>query len=806
MIPAPLSAPSRPHNTLIGAPLRRLEDPRLLTGRGSYSDDFALPGRAFAILVRSPHAQARICAIDAETAVAMPGVLAVLTGADYVADGLGPMTYSPAARHPPDIRLDNLDRVPPSASRQFPLAVDRTRFVGEGVAFIVAETLAAAKNAAEAVRIDYAPMPPATGSKAAAEKAALPLLDDAASNIVLDAWVGDQAATEAAFAGAQHVVRLSIWVQRVTGVPMEPRAALAEFDPANGCVTLYAGGGSIGRPQQDLAAMLCLPQERVRVIAGDVGGNFGTRNSSYPEFALVAWAARRLGRPVKWTAERQEAFLTDHQARDLRVEAELALDAAGNFLALRASNLGNLGAYAASFVPLTKGTELMSSLYDIRAARVRARAVLTNTPPTSPYRSAGRPEVMFVIERLIDLAARELGFDRVALRRKNLIRTPSLPYPNPFGMIYDSGDYHAVLDQALALADWDGFAARRAEAEGHGRRRGIGLGAYVESQSGAPNERAEVTVHPEGTVEMVVGTLSSGQGHETSFAQLLAEWLGVRPECVRLITGDTDRVGSGAGSHSGRSLRLASITAHQASGEIIEKGRRIAAHRLEAAEADIEFADGRFTVAGTDRSLDLFAVAASALDDPGLPGELRGPLAGTGEVTSQIASFPHGFHVCEVEIDPETGQVEIARYTAVDDVGRAVNPLILHGQTHGGIAQGAGQALFEQCVYDPSSGQLLTGSFMDYAMPRAADLPYFATAISEFPSTTHPLGFRGGGEGGITPALGVITNAIVDALADLGVTHIEMPVTPERVWRATRVALTENDTSTIEMNYTLRRD
>ncbi|HMD62690.1 MAG TPA: xanthine dehydrogenase family protein molybdopterin-binding subunit [Stellaceae bacterium] len=770
----------------IGKPLRRLEDGRLLTGRGCYSDDFNIAGQAYAVVVRSPHAHARLTAIETEHVWAMPGVLAVLTGADYVADGLGPMMYSPAARHPPDIRLENLDRVPASPSRQYPLVLERTRFVGEAVAFVVAETLAAAKDAAEAVSVDYVPLTAVTSSSAAALEDAPSLLEEGGSNLVLDARVGDHVATESAFAAAAHIARLSTWVQRVTGVPMEPRAALAEFDAASGRITLYAGGGSIGRPRQDVAAMLGLPQGKVRVIARDVGGNFGTRNSSYPEFALVAWAARRLGRPVKWTGERQETFLSDHQARDLEVEAELALDAEGKFLALRASNLSNLGAYAASFVPLTKGTELMSSLYRIPAARAQAQAVLSNTPPTSPYRSAGRPEVMFVIERLIDLAARANGFDRVALRRKNLIPPASLPYPNPFGMTYDSGDYHAVLDRALALADWAGFAARRAEGEARSRRRGIGLGAYVESQSGAPQERAEVTVQPEGIVEMVVGTLSSGQGHETSFAQLLGEWLGVQPETVRLVTGDTDRVLIGAGSHSGRSLRLASTTAHGATGEIVEKGRRIAAHRLEAAEADIEFTDGRFTVAGTDRSLDLFAVAAAARDDASLPEELRGPLVGIGEVTSEVASFPHGFHVCEVEIDPDTGLVDIARYTAVDDVGRAVNPLILHGQTHGGIAQGAGQALLEQCVYDPASGQLLSGSFMDYAMPRAADLPFFTTAISEVPSTTHPLGLRGGGEGGITPALGVIVNAIVDALADLGVTHLEMPVTPERVWRAIR--------------------
>jgi aerobic carbon-monoxide dehydrogenase large subunit len=791
------SNPSVLSLTGIGNAIPRLEDHRLLTGRGCYSDDFNLPDQLYAVATRSPHAHARITAIDAESAISMPGVLAVLTGADYVADGLGPMTYSPAARHPPDIRLENLDLVPLAASRQYPLALERTRFVGEAVAFAVAETLSAAKEAADAVRVDYAPLTAVTSSATAVEGGAPSLLDEFASNVVLAAEVGDWAAAENGFSRAKHVIRLSTWVQRVTGVPMEPRAALASIDPRSGRITLYAGGGSIGRPRQDVAAMLGLPLESVRVIARDVGGNFGTRNSSYPEFTLVAWAARRLARPVKWVCERQEAFLSDNQARDLRVEAELALDTDGTFLALRASNLSNLGAYAASFVPLTKGTELMSSLYHIPAARVRACAVLSNTPPTSPYRSAGRPEVMFVIERLIDLAARACGFDRVSLRRKNLIPADALPYTNPFGMTYDSGDYHAVLDRALTLADWDGFAARRSQTAGRGRRRGIGLGAYVESQSGAPQERAEVTVHPEGTVEMVIGTLSSGQGHETSFAQLLGEWLGVSPDCIRLVTGDTDRVQNGAGSHSGRSLRLASITAHEASRDIVEQGRRIAAHRLEAAEADIEFTNGRFTVAGTDRSLDLFAVAAAARDDHGLPEELRGPLAGTGEVNSQIASFPHGFHVCEVEIDPETGWVEIDRYTAVDDVGRAVNPLILHGQTHGGIAQGAGQALFEQCVYDPATGQLLAGSFMDYAMPRAADMPFFATALSEVPSTTHPLGFRGGGEGGITPALGVVVNAIVDAVADLGVTHIEMPATPERVWRAIRSALTVRGWSTI---------
>jgi carbon-monoxide dehydrogenase large subunit len=772
----------------IGVALRRREDPRLLRGQGCYTDDFSLAQEAHMAVLRAPHAHARVVAIDTAAALAMPGVLAVLTGADFVADGHRPMIHNPTSQSPPDIRLDNADGTPLQIPLQYPLALDRVRFVGEAVALAIAESAAAAKDAIDAVRVHYDVLPAVTEASSAVAPDAPLLWDDRPGNLVVDARVGDASATDAGFARADHVVALTTWVQRVTGVPMEPRAALAEYDPASGRYTLYAGGGGGGRPRRDVALMLGVGEAQVRVIARDVGGNFGTRNYTYPEFALVAWAARRVGRPVRWVAERGEAFLSDYQGRDLLVEAELALDAAGNFLALRASNLSNLGAYAASLVPLTKGTELMTSLYHFPTAAARARAVMSNTPPTAPYRSAGRPEVMFVIERLIDRAAGAHGFDRVELRRRNLIPPAAMPYCNPFGMEYDSGDYESVLDSALALAEWDGFAARRAAALARGRRCGIGLGGYIESQSGAPQERAIVTVLPEGRVEVVIGTLSSGQGHETSFAQLLSEWLGVPTDCVALVTGDTDRVEIGAGSHSGRSLRLAAITINAASTQIIAKGLRLAACLLEAAEADIAFADGSFVVIGTDRAIDLFAVAAAARSGAGLPEALHGPLDGVGDVTSRVSSFPHGFHVAEVEIDPETGAVDLVRYSAVDDVGRAVNPLILHGQTHGGIAQGAGQALMERCAYDPATGQLASGSLMDYALPRAADLPFFSTALSEVPSASHPLGFRGGGEGGITPALGVIVNAIVDALADLGVSHVEMPATAERVWRAMRDA------------------
>ena len=770
----------------VGQSVPRREDRRFLTGQGRYGDDFSLPGQLTAYVLRSPHPHAEIVSIDTRAAATAPGVAAVLTGADYCAGGNRPMPHAPASTSPPDITLANSDGSAYFVPGQMPLAVGRVRFVGEPVALIVAETLAAAKDAAELIAVDYRPLPAATAGPVAATRHAPLLWPGQETNVTVDAMVGDGAATDAAFARAAHVARLETHVQRVTGVPMEPRTALAEYDPASGRYTLHAGGGGVGRPRRDVAQMLGVEEALVRVVAGDVGGNFGTRNNTYPELALVCWAAKRTGRPVKYLCERGEALITDFQGRDLTVTAELALDADGNFLALRASNLSNLGAYAASFVPLTKGTELSTSLYRIPAARARARAVLSNTPSTAPYRSAGRPEVMFVMERLIDRAAREFGFDRVALRRRNLIPETALPYPNPFGMTYDSGAYEKILDRTLALADWDGFPARRDEARGRRRCRGIGLGTYVESQSGAPQEEAVVTVLPRGEVEVEIGTLSSGQGHETSYAQLLGDWLGVENERIRLVTGDTDRNKFAAGSHSGRSIRLASITMHAASQQIIAKGLAIAAHLLETAEADIAFADGRFTVTGTDRAIDLFAVAAAAATEARLPAELRGRLSGAGDVVSRVSSFPHGWHVAEVEIDPETGAVELTRYTAIDDVGRAVNPMIIHGQTHGGIAQGMGQALMEQCVFDPESGQPLAGSFMDYAMPRAGDLPFFATDLSEVPSTTHPLGFRGGGEGGITPSLGVIVNAVVDALAGFGVTHIEMPVTSEKVWQAMR--------------------
>ena len=778
----------------IGAPVRRREDLRLVRGAGRYTADENLPDQAYAVMVRSPHAHARLRGIDTAAAKATPGVLAVLTGADFLADGLKPIPHKPWSPHPAEAKLTNKGGEPPFEAPHFPLPADKARFVGEAVAMVVGETVYAAKNGAEAVAIDYDVLPAVVETAAAARQDA-PHVHDSASNVCFDSELGDAAATDAAFARAAHVTRFETWVQRVTGVPMEPRGALAAFDAATGRFTVYAGNGGAVRLKNDLATMLGVEPDKVRVLMGDVGGNFGTRGMIYPEFALVAWAAKKLGRPVKWIIERSESFLSDYQARDLVVEAELALDHKGKFLAMRGANLGNLGAHTTNFAMVQKGVQMMSSIYRMPAAHFRARATLSNTAPTRPYRSAGRPEVIFVMERLIDLAARECGYDRVALRRKNLVTEKEMPYKNPFGVVYDNGDYIGGMDLALKLGDWKGFKPRRKEAKKRGKYRGIAVGNYVDISTGVPREKAEITVSPDGFVELVIGIVSQGQGHETSFAQLITEWLGVPIESVRFVAGDTDRVTVGGGAHSGRGMRLGSIVIKKSTDGIIEKGLRIAEHLLETAAADIEFKDGRFAVKGTNHAVGIFEVARAARERNDLPADLQGPLYAACDETVLDASYPYGAHVCEVEVDADTGKVALINYVAVDDVGRAVNPLIIHGQVHGGIAQGVGQALLEHAYYDPESGQMLTGSLMDYAMPRASDLVNYITEISEVPSSTHPLGIRPAGEGGTVPALAVVVNAIVDALADLGVRHVEMPATPERVWRAIEAARSRQDNS-----------
>ena len=744
----------------IGKPVARKEDDRLLQGKGCYTDDFSLPLQGYASMVRSQHAHARIRSIDAAAALAMPGVLAVLTGEDAAHDGLKPIPFRPVTPNPHEVQLKASFLAP------YPLLpADKARFVGQALAIVVAETAMVAKDAAELVAVDYEPLPAVIRPPASGDG---PRLWDS-PNLCSDTSVGNLAEVDAVMKGAPHVVSLESTMNRVTGVPMEPRAALGTYDEATQRYTVYASSAGVHRQRTEIAGALDVPESAVRVVTRELGGNYGARNNLYPEYALVAWAARRVRRPVKWTCERTEAFLSDEHARDLVTRAELALDAEGRFLALRCDYVSNVGAHAVSFIPLTKGMAVSTSVYHVPAAAIRGRAVMSTTPPTTPYRAAGRPEVMFMIERLIDIAAQRHGFDRLALRERNLVR--EFPYRNPAGLVYDSGDYIGVQKRALELADWTGFETRRKESRARGRCRGIGLGHYVELNTGAPRERAEIRVLPDRRVEVVLGTLSAGQGHETSFAQLIAEWLAVDLAQVKLRTGDTDLTPIGGGSHSGRSMRMGAVVIAHACDRIVEQGKQRASERLEVSANDLEFHDGRFRVKGTDRSIGLFDL---------------GPLAADHDEATPLPSYPFGCAVSEVEIDPETGVVELMRHCTVDDCGRAVNPLILHGQTHGGIAAGVGQALWEACRYDPDSGQLLSASFMDYAMPRADQLPMFDTEISEIASTTHPLGMRGGGEGGTTPALAAVANAVVDALAEFGVEHLDLPLTPERVWRAIR--------------------
>ncbi len=774
----------------IGAPARRKEDFRLLTGAGRYSDDLTLPGQLRGIVLRSPHAHATITRIDTTHAAAMPGVVRIYTGAQLRDAGIGPIQPDhnflgpiEIQRSLPDPLLLNRDGSPMPASPYLPLAADRVRHVGDGVAFIVAETAHQARDAAERIIVDYAPLPAVTDTRAAADPAAPLIWPHMAGNVMLDADIGDQHATEAAFATAAHIVRLDTWIARVTGVPMEPRACVAVPEP-NGRLTLHAGSGGVVRQKKELALILGMDEAAIRVTCRDIGGNFGTKNSLFPEFALAMWAARDLARPVKCTADRTEAFLSDYQGRDLVADVELALDAQGHFLAMRGSHLSNVGAYASSVIPLRKGTGIANGLYRIQAAHLHARAVLSNTPPTIPYRSAGRPEAMFIIERLCDIAARRTGLSPIEIRARNLIQPDQLPYTGPTGVTYDNGDYPHSMARALELSDYRNFPARRAAAAARGMLRGIGLANYVELTMGNPREWCAITILPGGAAEIAIGTLASGQGHETSFAQCVSEWLGIPWERITLVQGDTDLIPVGGGSHSGRSMRFASVVMGHACDGVKRRGGAIAARLLRVGEDAVSFADGQFRANGQALGWEQIARAAAELND--LPEELRAPLRAEHEEFFKHGGYPYGTAVCEIEIDPDTGKLDLLGWTAVDDVGRAVNPMILHGQTHGAATQGIGQAFWEHMTLDHATGQVLAASFMDYAMPRADALPGFTTELMEIPSPTNPLGVRAGGEGGTTPALAAAINAVCDALAAYGVEHIDMPATPEKLWRLIR--------------------
>jgi aerobic carbon-monoxide dehydrogenase large subunit len=774
----------------VGQPLRRKEDERLITGRGQFTDDFSLPDQVWAVMVRSPHPHARINGIDSAEAASMPGVLGVYSGADCAADGLGEIPHNPVPSTQYDVKLTARGGGKVFIGSHTLLPTDKARYVGEAVAMVVAATQEQAQTAAESVAIDFEPLPWVAETAAASTPDAPRVWDELPDNILVDSSFGDVEATDAAFARAKHVVSMTHVIGRVTGVPLEPRAAVGWYDAKSDRYTIYAGSGGAVRQKQEFASVLGVEPAQVRIVSLDVGGNFGTRNRAYVEFGLVAWASRKLGRPVKFRAERSESFLTDYQGRDLISEVSLAIDADGRFLAMRASNLSNVGSRCVSLSPLSKGSGLITGSYDIPCATLRSRATYSNTMPTQAYRSSGRPEVTFAIERLIDKASRALGYDRLDLRRRNLVPPSKMPYKNAVGSIYDSGEYERNMDRLLKLGDWDGAEARRQAARQRGMLFGLGFANYVESSIGSPRERADLIVMPHG-VEVVIGTQPAGQGHETSFAQVTADLLGVGFEQVKIVLGDTDIVSAGGGTHSGRSMRHASTVISLAAVDLIEKGKQHAAELFETTADKIEFAEGRFRIAASNHSVDWFELAG-LVEKASPNGSNRLWVRRDNEMHTPV--FPNGACMCEIEIDPETGGLEITRYSTVDDVGRCINPLIVHGQTHGGIAQGVGQALWESCYIDPDSGQPLNGSFSDYGMPRFDNMPFFKTEIAEVISPTNPLGIKAGGEGGTTPALAVIMSAVEDALAEFGPPEITMPATPLKIWTAIQRARQLNAT------------
>jgi aerobic carbon-monoxide dehydrogenase large subunit len=769
----------------VGQSVRRIEDARLLRGLGRYSDDVDLPRQAPAVLVRSPHAHARIARIGAGAALSSPGVLAVLTGADVAADGLGDL--------PTDRTRKRRDGSPAFATPRPLLARDRVRHVGDPVALVIADTREHAVDAAERVSVEYEPLPAVAASVDALRPGAPVVWDEAPDNVAFVWSVGQRDAVTRAFAEAAHVTRLDFVVSRVAAAPLEPRAAVGEFDRRAERYTLYTGIQSPHGTRTLLASVLRVPQSQLRVVTGEVGGSFGMRSGLYPEMALVLWASKRLGRPVKWTSDRREGFVTDEHGRDNISTVELALDRDGTFLAVRNTIRLNVGAYLTprSAGPGSNNVGGVAGVYATPAIHHETIGVFTHTTPTGPYRGAGRPEATYAIERVIDVAARELGVDAVELRRRNLIPASAMPFKTGLVFTYDCGDFARGMEMALSLADHAGFAKRRAQARERGKLRGLGIANAIEVAGGPYTsvnpDTAEIRVNPDGSITVFSGSTSMGQGNETAFAQIVADRLGVPPRRISVFSGDSDALGAGRGNGGSGALTVGGSAILRATEKILEHGRRIAAQTLEAAVDDVVFRDGRFTVTGTDKGVAFADVARAAYVPKQLPPGLEPGFSETAAFTPPAVTFPNGCHVCEVEIDEATGVVRIVRHTVVDDVGRIVNPLLVKGQIHGGVVQGLGQGLFEHLVYD-SAGQLLAGSFMDYALPRADDVPNFEVDSYEVPTRVNPLGAKGVGEAGTVGALPALMNAVNDALAPLGVRHLDMPVTPERVWRAIRDA------------------
>jgi carbon-monoxide dehydrogenase large subunit len=767
----------------IGQSVPRFEDMRLLMGGGHYVDDARHPGILASYVLRSPHAHAKLIKIDVTAARKMPGVELVLTHADYVAAGLGQLPYV----GPP---VQNSRGIKPFFPKRSPLASGKVRLVGDPVAYIVANSLAAAKDAAEVIDVVYEPLPSITTTADAARGGTPAIWDEQPNNIGFVHEAGDEAAVDAAIAKAAHVVKRRLHIPRVLVSSMEGRGCVASYDPAAEFCTIQVGTQSVYASRADYARIFNVPESMFRVIAGDVGGSFGMKGLGYPEHILAVWASRLLGRPVKWVAERSEGCLTDNHGRDNVSDATLALDKDGKFLAFKVETSASLGAYPsamASGAP-TNNIGSLAGVYTTPHVFVRVTGVYTNNAQTGPFRGAGRPEAAYVIERMVDLAAAELKIDRVELRRRNMIPPITKPYKTGLTFIYDSGEFEAVMNKSLALADYAGFARRREESQKAGKLRGFGIATVIERAAPPGLESVEVRVGASGTVTVFAGTTDQGQGHKTMYTQIICDRFGVDPAKIRVVEGDTETLAHGMGTGGSRVSAMGSSAALIAIDKVIAKGRKVAAHTLETAEADVEFKEGKFRIAGTDRVLPFAEVARIAYTPNLLPKGMEPGLNETGTYTSTVTNYPNGCQICEVEVDPDTGITRIDRYCVVDDVGTVLNPLGVKGQIHGGVAMGAGEALMEQAVFDPESGQMLTGSFMDYSMPRSDLLPMLEVASHPVPTPTNPLGAKGVGEAGTVGALPAVMNAVIDALSPYGIQHLDIPLTPERLWRAMRAA------------------
>jgi aerobic carbon-monoxide dehydrogenase large subunit len=761
----------------VGQPVRRKEDDTLVRGKGKYTDDFNLPGQAYGWVVRSSHAHGILKGVDTSAAHAMPGVLGIWTGADLEAAGYKPFLCG--------LPLKNRDGSPILQTNRLPLATGKVRYVGDAVAFVVAETAAQARGAAEAVELDIEALPAVTDPEEAAKPGAPQLYDHIPNNVALDYHYGDTAKVEAAFASAAHVTKLDIVNNRVAVAAMEPRVALGHYDKATERYTLQAPTQGVSGNRASMARILNVPAEKVRVLTANVGGSFGMKNVNYPEYACILHAAKALNRPVKWTDERSTSFLSDSQGRAQLIHAELALDADGKFLAVRLSGYGNIGAFIAGVGPgplSANTTKNLAGVYRTPLITVDMKVVVTNTSHLSAYRGAGRPEANYFMERLVDRAADEMGIDALTLRKRNYIKPVQFPFLAASGVTYDSGDFAGVLGKALEISDHAGFGKRKRESRRCGKLRGIAVGSYLEVTAPPSGELGKITFEPDGSVTLTTGTLDYGQGHATPFAQVLTDQLGVPFDKIKLQQNDSDLVRFGNGTGGSRSITATGMAIVEASALVVEKGKKAAAHFLEASEADIEFAGGRFTIAGTDRSIGIMELA-QRMRNGEMPEDAPSSLDVDHTTKETPSTFPNGCHVAEVEVDPDTGVIKVVRYTGVNDFGTVVNPMIVAGQLHGGVAQGIGQALMEEVNYD-GGGQPITGSFMDYALPRAEDIPSMEVGDHPTRAKSNPLGTKGCGEAGCAGSLVVVVNAVIDALSDYGIKDLNMPLTPEKIWRA----------------------